>query len=282
MIVSSAVDGDGFGCSRIKSYRLTRCQFFLSYVSFYLVYYFTLYNFLVKFVFVFVYLVHFSLHVIKIFQLYFLLQFYVYFANLPVKQAVCLESTALGCYLDVVKSIILQCFHSTYFGLINLNNSYNCLSMIVHLFFLHLHRNLLQEAKLRLYLYQIHVFSKKLRLKKMELFLRLTFIHFLQELIWENLVKDQIIFLQGSFKNLSSLLHIDILCRKLKLVTKISFLRKRPRTQTAISLLSARKSMSKCNMQVCESSELCGQKQRLLWFHTAFLEPVHNSGNGKY
>ena len=29
----------------------------------------------------------------------------------------------------------------------------------------------------------------------MELFLRLTFIHFLQELIWENLVKDQIIFL---------------------------------------------------------------------------------------
>ena len=67
--------------------------------------------------------------------------------------------------------------------------------MIVHLFFLHLHRNLLQEAKLRLYLYQIHVFSKKLKLKKIELFLRLTFIHFLQELIWENLVKDQIIFL---------------------------------------------------------------------------------------
>ena len=65
--------------------------------------------------------------------------------------------------------------------------------MIVHLFFLYLHRNLLQEAKLRLYLYQIHVFSKKLKL--MELFLKLTFIHFLQELIWENLVKDQIIFL---------------------------------------------------------------------------------------
>ena len=108
----------------------------------------------------------------------------------------------------------------------------------------------------------------------MELFLKLTFIHFLQELIWENLVKDQIIFLQGSFKNLSSLLHIDILCRKLKLVTKISFLRKRPRTQTAISLLSARKSMSKCNMQVCESSELRGQKEILLWFHTAFLKRV--------
>ena len=38
---------------------------------FYLVYYFACCNFLVKFVFVFVYLVHFSSHVIKIFQLYF-------------------------------------------------------------------------------------------------------------------------------------------------------------------------------------------------------------------
>ena len=32
-------------------------------------------------------------------------KFYVYFANLPVKQAVCLESTALGCYLDVVTTV---------------------------------------------------------------------------------------------------------------------------------------------------------------------------------
>ena len=67
--------------------------------------------------------------------------------------------------------------------------------MIVHLFVLHFYRNLLQEAKLRLYLYQIHVFSKKIKIKEMQLFLKLTFIHFLQELIWENLVKDQIIFL---------------------------------------------------------------------------------------
>ena len=108
----------------------------------------------------------------------------------------------------------------------------------------------------------------------MELLLKLTFIHFLQELIWENLVKDQIIFLQAIIQEPFSLLHIDILRRKLKLVTKISFLRKRPRTQTASSLPFAQKSMSKCNMQVCESSELRGQKAILLWFHTAFLKPV--------
>ena len=53
---------------------------------FYLVYYFACCNFLVKFVFVFVYLVHFSSHVIKIFQLYFPFQFYVNLIYLSVKQ----------------------------------------------------------------------------------------------------------------------------------------------------------------------------------------------------
>ena len=53
---------------------------------FYLVYYFACCNFLVKFVFVFVYVVHFQSHVIKIFQLYFPVQFYVNLIYLSVKQ----------------------------------------------------------------------------------------------------------------------------------------------------------------------------------------------------
>ena len=114
----------------------------------------------------------------------------MYFANLPVKQAVCLESTALGYYLDVLRQLSCNVSTARSLDLSTEKVVITVFSMIVHL-----HRNLLQEAKLRLYLYQIHVFSKKLKLKKIELFLRLTFIHFLQELIWENLVKDQIVFL---------------------------------------------------------------------------------------
>ena len=114
----------------------------------------------------------------------------MYFANLPVKQAVCLESTALGYYLDVLRQLSYNASTARSLDLSTEKVVITVFSMIVHL-----HQNLLQEAKLRLYLYQIHVFSKKLKLKKMELFLKLTFIHFLQELIWENLVKDQIVFL---------------------------------------------------------------------------------------
>ena len=114
----------------------------------------------------------------------------MYFANLPVKQAVCLESTALGYYLDVLRQLSYNASTARSLDLSTEKAVITVFSMIVHL-----HRNLLQEAKVRLYLYQIHVFSKKLKLKKMELFLKLTFIHFLQELIWENLVKDQIVFL---------------------------------------------------------------------------------------
>ena len=119
----------------------------------------------------------------------------MYCANLPVKQAVCLVSTALGYYLDVLRQLSYNASTARSLDLSTGIAVITVFSMIVHLFVLHLHRNLLQEAKLRLYLYQIHVFSKKLKLKKMELFLKLTFIHFLQELIWKNLVKDQIIFL---------------------------------------------------------------------------------------
>ena len=85
----------------------------------------------------------------------------MYFANLPVKQAVCLESTALGYYLDVLRQLSYNASTARSLDLSTEKAVITVFSMIVHL-----HRNLLQEAKLRLYLYQIHVFSKKIKIKE--------------------------------------------------------------------------------------------------------------------